>query len=1400
MNQLTFTLGDFLVLIILAAVLFIYRQLDKNNRSLERVKRYADQAQGQLQEIVDAKARDLKDLGIEIDVHQQALKSVLHHVHESTQSLEQKADEIDGLSQKILDYERIITELVEKTKVAQENLQRVKDESRFVDGVGKRIKEAAESLGKIEKSIPAMTSEFARVNSDQNREHGELLTRGFQESIERKTLELDEQLAVIRQELGNQRVNLGDQIAKFQIESEEIQSNFAEKIQAAAVDGRDLKAEILSSLTNRFSEEVSVLERQMRDSVSALMEEQLGSEDQLKEWKQSYTQRLGSAEEELEARIRDQEEKIRRKIEDVLTAQEELAQAQETGFREIESKMESQNESFQGLLYDTEQQLRQDLEQVREKGNALADTALRKMDQDVEAKTESIRAQIHESLEDLTHRTEATHSTIDRNFGSLQEHLDSYVRESKIVIESLDSRMEDLTQRLEKDKIYHENQIHDFVQSSKERIAEQEETLADQLTSLTNQLSEVRQEAESTVHGFQSELMTQVQNARNLLDQRIGELRDEHDARLEDSSRGVHDKVDSILADARERIQEIRTALEQENLDLRRLFESFQGDNRQEAKNLHLQFLKELEEFRVAEVVTANQSQDSFRALIEELSQKVQTDLGDAGAELARLRDLQKEMGAKNQDLRGEFLTKSEELHTFILSQYTEIQTRLLGKGDQVEQAVIKELELKLREYEEAFGYRIHSLEQVSLDASNLDHELRKLLDRTRNRLEEDLKSQADGIRTERHNDLLKAREEMGQLVEEMGTLEKSLQDLKERAYQTTSDKLKNFEEDFFQDLRIRSEKMDNDFEEWKLRVSDQLDALMKFSNDKTDELQKSFLEKLHTDVGQLQSEAAEHLTKLQEFVKAHEKTTQDRLSTQQSLLLQHEQRTKDEILVLHEKTMETLQGRLGLLEDQQVEKIRSLKGSMENLVMKVEKDVSEKTEDIQGSLTNLGSDLVLWQTKYLNQLRAAEQDIEGEIAKEARKNLEHLQTLETNLREKAQVLQESIEEEMDGIRSLVRDSEIKVQESYQNLVSLSDSALTEFLSSKKRASVELEEDIRDFKNLSAKVREEFEGTQKRLMEGLVSRTDHLDQTLQEIDKRQKLFLGQTKLFERADSLKDLLTQDIGVLTQEISRLSEEKKQFSDIATLVNRLKTLADDANNKLERVFAEKKRIEVMDTQISNLLGQSDQVNQKLLQIQEQQDEVIEIQKSLRELEVLEKGVAHKFERLEKKSGILDTTIEGVDKNFQQLSDLENRFMAIYTDIETTIPDRIDHIDGQISQISLKKKEADLAMKNLSTLDSLSSDLEKRLEDISKAREWLARTETRFEEVTRKASEQVQILSTLVKEEGKEAGTADSIPGSAKDLVIRLAHQGWKIEEIARTTKLSRGEIELILEMTQK
>jgi response regulator of citrate/malate metabolism len=125
---------------------------------------------------------------------------------------------------------------------------------------------------------------------------------------------------------------------------------------------------------------------------------------------------------------------------------------------------------------------------------------------------------------------------------------------------------------------------------------------------------------------------------------------------------------------------------------------------------------------------------------------------------------------------------------------------------------------------------------------------------------------------------------------------------------------------------------------------------------------------------------------------------------------------------------------------------------------------------------------------------------------------------------------------------------------------------------------------------------------------------------------------------------------------------------------------------------------------------------------------------------------------------------------------------------------------VDRSVQTLSAGKDRLDAAAKKLAELDTILAETDRRLEEARKVREWLARAETRLEEINRQAEEQLKLLSTLLKEEGSDKRGKGAPPGTVQETVRKLARQGWATEEIARAVKISRGEVELILELGGK
>ena len=104
---------------------------------------------------------------------------------------------------------------------------------------------------------------------------------------------------------------------------------------------------------------------------------------------------------------------------------------------------------------------------------------------------------------------------------------------------------------------------------------------------------------------------------------------------------------------------------------------------------------------------------------------------------------------------------------------------------------------------------------------------------------------------------------------------------------------------------------------------------------------------------------------------------------------------------------------------------------------------------------------------------------------------------------------------------------------------------------------------------------------------------------------------------------------------------------------------------------------------------------------------------------------------------------------------------------------------------------------MEKVELLEKTLEEVEERMIKLQKAREWLAKTETRLETIGKKAQEQIRLLRTLAKAEAERSKESGAPAKDKRETVLQLAGMGWSSKEIAQRINLSRGEVELILEL---
>ena len=161
------------------------------------------------------------------------------------------------------------------------------------------------------------------------------------------------------------------------------------------------------------------------------------------------------------------------------------------------------------------------------------------------------------------------------------------------------------------------------------------------------------------------------------------------------------------------------------------------------------------------------------------------------------------------------------------------------------------------------------------------------------------------------------------------------------------------------------------------------------------------------------------------------------------------------------------------------------------------------------------------------------------------------------------------------------------------------------------------------------------------------------------------------------------------------------------------------------------------------------------------------------------------------------MEQTILGVDKTFENLKELEKRLAQCDSNIQV-LPEKIGHIQQEISKIQNASGSINEAVDKLASLDNILAETESRIESVVKSRDVITKTEARLQEVSKDAQGQVKLFQDLVRaDKQRKAGSETGAPPlGVRENIIKLAHQGWKPEEISRSLNIALGEVELILD----
>ncbi|MDR2608594.1 MAG: hypothetical protein LBC57_09405 [Treponema sp.] len=332
------------------------------------------------------------------------------------------------------------------------------------------------------------------------------------------------------------------------------------------------------------------------------------------------------------------------------------------------------------------------------------------------------------------------------------------------------------------------------------------------------------------------------------------------------------------------------------------------------------------------------------------------------------------------------------------------------------------------------------------------------------------------------------------------------------------------------------------------------------------------------------------------------------------------------------------------------------------------------------------------------------------------------------------------------------------------------------------------ESQLRDLDSSLEEIRRRIRDFSQESDEKLVVIRGGINEVGQEADSvRQELL--------RTNELKRELDHYIEDLKGEMDKLEAYKGEAARLENEFLRIKRLEDDISSRMNRFINVQHQIDQIEARYDRVIQTSQAVEEKLAQVTSSDDTIQAVQVQLRRLDDLIRETEERYQRIEKKNATLQETGDSIDRNFTDLQKTEEEIRLADSELKTLFTE-IENCKAAVTELAAESRKAQDASDKIILLDDTLTSIESRIEEMNKARDWLARAETRLEEINQDVLDNLR--RTSPKDSKKQPPESQgSLPPRDRENIHKLHQQGWTIEELAANYKVSRGEIELILEM---
>lgn len=389
----------------------------------------------------------------------------------------------------------------------------------------------------------------------------------------------------------------------------------------------------------------------------------------------------------------------------------------------------------------------------------------------------------------------------------------------------------------------------------------------------------------------------------------------------------------------------------------------------------------------------------------------------------------------------------------------------------------------------------------------------------------------------------------------------------------------------------------------------------------------------------------------------------------------------------------------------------------------------------------------------------------------------------------------EHIFEQQTQIREEISQSHSEIEQLRKSVHQYGSDLHGEFATKYNNMTSVTEESFNQMQNRLQTSQLKFNKEHEATLTSIGRETKRLHDELIKVQGAQRNVNEHSKALDKAMVLQRTLSSNVEVLHADVERLETQHEGVKRMEQEFTRVQDTAQKMQRAFTRISSERRKIDTLEKNWKHLDALSGTVERNLSKMHVKYEHVQEIQVRLRELDELEKDVSLRYDHLSNQQNIIHATIEGVEKNFDNLSTIEERLKQIDTEIKD-LPHHVSELNEQVTVLQNSTLTAEQARAQYKQLDKMLTKLEKRMTEVTNSQKWLGGVETRLQKIYSEADGKISLMHSLVQNQVPEESAAysdDKVP----DTIKQLARRGWTPEQISSALKVSIGEIEVVLGM---